>query len=129
MITFSVLFGLCVLICLCSILASEYKKRYNRNFFFNTTTFGFLVSEILMVLSKSISLDETKTGFTNFVMNDTVPGMFVFGIVLAVLCLIVNIVRSNILWGIFQSIFQIILVTILNVFLVIGIMSSNDNRG
>ena len=82
-----------------------------------------------MVLSESINLDGTKTEFTNFVMNDTVPGMFVFGIVLAILCLVVNIVRSNILWGIFQSIFQIILVTILNVFLVIGIMSSNDNRG
>jgi hypothetical protein len=129
MITFSVIFGLCVLVCLCSILITEYKKRYNRNFFFNTTTFVFIVSEIFMVLSESINLDGTKTEFTNFVMNDTVPGMFVFGIVLAILCLVVNIVRSNILWGIFQSIFQIILVTILNVFLVIGIMSSNDNRG
>ena len=69
-------------------LSRKYTEKFNRNFVFTPTTFGFLISEFFLITGIMAMGSGEDTNLTYFMRNDFSYGTFLFGVILFIFCFI-----------------------------------------
>jgi hypothetical protein len=112
MITLTLFFIVFVFGFLIFITSKVYKNKYNRNMFFTFTSFGIFVSEFLiwmgLVLSSDLNIRNPDLKY--YIQYDFSVAVVVIAALILLYCLILNMLRSSILFGIFQTAIQVILI-------------------
>ena len=99
-------------------LSAIYKEKFNRNFIFAVPALGNGLGGLLTVISTNFfEGSQTIEVITVNPYYDFETGIFYFGCILIIFSSVINIAKSNYLWGITQSIFQTVLAAFFWIFI------------
>ena len=129
MITLILLLGIFVFGFAVTGIAKKYKDKYNYNMFFTFSSLGIFVSEFLvwmgLVLSSNLTIQNPD--LKNYIQYDFSIAVVAVAALVLLYCLVLNMVRSNVFWGILQTAFQIIFVAIFGMFLGFQYLSRTES--
>jgi len=95
------------------------------------TSLGIFVSEFLvwmgLVLSSNLNIQNQH--LDKFIQYDFAVAVVVIAALILLYCLILNMIHSNVFWGILQTAFQIIFVAIFGMFLSFQYLSRTEGTG
>ena len=102
--------------------AGAYKEKFERNFMFNGCAWGILFADIMLFVGVGMFSEVPSTSELGLFLFE-VPGaslFFYFGLFVLFIVLRTNIKSSTMGWGIWQTIVQLIFVTLFSVIIVFG---------
>ena len=113
--------------------AGAYKEKFERNFMFNGCAWGILFADIMLIVGLGMLSEEpSASGNDLAILIFVVPGaslFFYFGLLVLFMVLRTNIKSSTMGWGIWQTIVQLIFVTLFSVIIVFGALWAQQKVG